>query len=530
MNFIEEKILKKGNLDKLKFRFPPEPNASGLHLGHAKSMCLNFGLAEKYNAKCNLRFDDTNPSTEETKYIMAIIEDVKWLGFKPASITYASDNFDFIYECALTLIKKGLAYADPSTSEEMADLKGTPMTAGKDSPFRDSSIEFNLDMFERMRKGEFDEHTMTLRAKIDMASDNMLLRDPVIYRIIHKEHHRTANKWSMYPMYDMAHPLSDYVEGITDSLCTLEFEVHRPLYMWFLENCDLNMPLPEETEFARLNVDYSIMSKRNLKLMVDEGLVDGWDDPRMPTLSGMRRRGYTPESIKEFCNKVGVTKRNSVVSRLLLEDCLRNDLNTNSNRMMGVMDPVKLTITNWDSGTEMVEVENNPGNEDAGTRMLPFNGELFIEREDFREVANRKFFRLKLDNEVRLKGAYVIKATSVTKDSEGNITEIFCTYDPLSKSGMEIDRKIKGTIHWVTREHGIKMDVLEYDKLFTTEIVEDVIGDFNKDSLVINNKSVFEPTDMTVGVSVQMMRKGYYVLDKNGVINKTISLREGWNG
>lgn len=530
MNFIEEKILKKDNIENLTLRFPPE-NSGHLHLGHAKSICLNFGLAEKYGGKCNLRIDDTNPSNESEDFTKAIIEDIKWLGFTPSEITYASDNFDFIHECAVTLIKKGLAYADPSTSEEMADLKGTPMIPGKDSPFRNSSIEFNLDMFERMTKGEFDEHTMTLRAKIDMASPNMILRDPVIYRIMHKDHHRTGNKWSMYPMYDMAHPLSDYVEGITDSLCTLEFEVHRPLYMWFLENCDLDIPLPEETEFARLNVDYSIMSKRNLKLMVDENLVDGWDDPRMPTISGMRRRGYTPEAIKDFCERVGVTKRNGIISTLLLEECLRKDLNDRSDRRMGVIDPVKLTITNWDKGVEMVEVENNPGND--STRMIPFSGELFIEKEDFREVANRKFFRLKLGHEVRLKGGYVVMANDVVKDEDGNVIEILCTYDPLSKSGMELNRRVRGTIHWVSREHGIKMDINEYDRLFKTEIVDDVIEDYNTDSLVVNTEAIFEPSvkDIKRGVAVQMMRKGYYVIDtKNNVLNKTVSLKEGWNG
>ena len=530
MNFIEEKILEKNNLENLTLRFPPEPNGF-LHIGHAKSMCLNFGLAEKYGAPCVLRFDDTNPSTEEERYIRSIIRDVNWLGFDPSKITFASDNFYFIYDCAILLITKGLAYVDESTSEEMAEMKGTPTTSGKDSPFRNRPIEESLDLFNKMKEGKIEEGKLTLRAKIDMANPNMLLRDPVIYRVINKEHHRTGSEWCIYPMYDMAHPLCDYVERITDSLCTLEFEVHRPLYMWFLENCDLELPLPEETEFARLNVDHTIMSKRHLNRLVESGLVDGLDDPRMPTISGLRRRGYTPGSIRDFCERVGVTKRNSMVSHLLLEECLRNDLNETADRRMGVMDPIKLTITNWDKGTEMVEIENNPGNDE--TRMVPFSGELFIESEDFREVANRKFFRLKLGSEVRLKGAYVVMATDVIKDADGNIIEVLCTYDPLSKSGMEMDRKIKGTIHWVSREHGIHININEYDKLFSPEVVNDVIEDFNTESLIINNKAVFEPSvnGLERGVAVQMMRKGYYVMDtKDNVLNKTVSLKEGWNG
>jgi glutaminyl-tRNA synthetase len=532
MNFIEEKIIKKGNLDNLKFRFPPEPNGNGLHIGHAKSICLNFGLGEKYNAPCVLRFDDTNPSTEKKEYVDAMIKDIKWLGYAPSDVKYTSDYFDFLYDCANTLIRKGLAYVDDSTSEEIALLKGTPTSVGKNSPYRDRSVEENLDLFNRMRLGEFEEGSRILRAKIDMSSPNMILRDPVIYRIINTTHHNTGDTWKIYPMYDFAHPLSDYNESITDSLCTLEFEVHRPLYMWVLENCDLENDLPEETEFSRLNIDYTIMSKRKLKLLVDEGIVDGWDDPRLPTISGLRRRGYTPESIKDFCDRVGVTRKESIVSHLLLEECLRNDLNIRSNRMMGVMDPVKLVITNWDKGTEMVEVENNPGDEKAGKRMVPFSGELWIEREDFREEANRKYHRLKLDGEVRLKGGYVVKATNVIKDGDV-ITEIHCTYDPLSKSGMELDRKIKGTIHWVSVEHGVNMIVNEYDRLFINESPDkegNLLDNINTDSLIINDKAVFEPSVVDMKGTVQMMRKGYYILDKNGSINKTVSLKEGWNG
>lgn len=536
MNFIEDKILEKGNLDKLAFRFPPEPNGY-LHIGHAKSICLNFGLAEKYNRPCNLRFDDTNPLTEKEDYVSSIIEDVKWLGFTPAKIVNTSDYFDFLYECALTLIKKGLAYVDDSTSEEIAKLKGTPTIPGLNSPFRDRSVDENLDLFKRMKSGEFSEGSKILRAKIDMHSPNMILRDPVLYRIINSTHHKTGDAWKIYPMYDFAHPLSDYIEGITDSLCTLEFEVHRPLYMWVLENCDLSNPLPEETEFARLNIDWTIMSKRKLKSLVDEGHVSGWDDPRMPTISGLRRRGFTPTSIREFCDRISVTKRESVVSYSLLEECLRLELNKTSRRLMGVMDPVKVTITNWTNGTELVSVENNPEDPNSGFRMVPFSGNLFIEREDFREEANAKYHRLKLGSEVRLKGAYVIKANEVVKNSDGEIIEIKCTYDPMSKSGMTLDRKIKGTIHWVSAEHGVNFNVNEYDKLFTN--AEPDRGDegflffLNPNSLVVNTKAVFEPAiaDCKIGTPVQMMRKGYYVLDKSGTsFNKTVSLKEGWVG
>lgn len=538
MNFIEEKIIEKGNVgSKLKLRFPPE-NSGHIHLGHAKSIHLNFGLAEKHGGLCNLRFDDTNPSNESEEFTKSIIKDIEWLGFKPSNIFYTSDYFDFIYDSAVVLIKKGLAYVDDSTSEELAELKGTPTVPGKPSWYKISrTIADNLDLFKRMKNGEFPEGSKILRANIDMASPNMILRDPVIYRIINKAHHHVGDKWKIYPMYDFAHPLSDYIEGITDSLCTMEFEIHRHLYNWFLNNLDFTNELPEETEFARLNIDYTVMSKRKLKRLVEEGFVSGWDDPRMPTISGLRRRGYTPESIREFCDKIGVTRHDSLIGYNLLEECLRTDLNKRANRLMGVMYPVKVVITNWVGGTEMIEVENNPEDESAGKRIIPFSGELFIEREDFKEIADNKFFRLKIDGEVRLKGAYVIKANEVIKDGD-RIIEIRCTYDPLSKSGMAIERKIKGTIHWVSAEHGINVEVREYDKLFSDatpdKYEDDFINYLSKDSLVINKIAVFEPFVLNCesGKPVQMMRKGYYVMDFGSdglVFNKTVSLREDKN-
>lgn len=537
MNFIEEKINEKGNADKAVFRFPPEPNGY-LHIGHAKSICLNFGLAEKFGRPCNLRFDDTNPAAEDSHFVESIKNDVKWLGYNwNGDVKFTSDYFEFLYECAVKLIKKGLAYVDDSTSEEIAEMKGTPTIPGKPSPYYFRSIEENLDLFERMKNGEFPEGSKILRAKIDMASPNMILRDPVMYRIIDKPHHHVGDKWKVYPMYDFAHPLSDYYEGITDSLCTLEFEVHRPLYNWFLNNLDLENELPEETEFARLNIDYTVMSKRKLKRLVEEGYVSGWDDPRMPTISGLRRRGYTPEAIKEFCERVGVTRKDSLISHLLLEECLRNDLNKKANRLMGVMDPIKVIVTNWPGGTEMVEVENNPEDENAGKRMIPFTGELWIESEDFREEADNKFFRLKPGGEVRLKGAYVIKANEVIKEGD-KIVAIKCTYDPLSKSGMPLDRKIKGTIHWVSVEHGIDVEVREYSRLFNDptpdKYEDDFVNYLSENSLVINKKAVFEPyvKECKTGVPVQMVRKGYYVRDTeedNMVFNLTVSLKEDKN-
>ena len=537
MNFIEEKILSKNNLDKLKLRFPPEPNGESLHIGHAESICLNFGLAEKYNRPCNLRFDDTNPSAEKAEYVDGIIDNIKWLGFTPAETLYTSDYFSELYNYAVTLIKKGLAYVDDSTSEEIALLKGTPTTFGKDSPYKSRTIEENLDLFNRMRLGEFPEGSKTLRANIDMTSSNMILRDPIIYRMINKTHHHVGDTWKIYPMYDFAHPLSDFIEGITDSLCTLEFEVHRPLYMWVLENC-VTGDLPEETEFARLNIDYTIMSKRKLKRLVEEGFVSGWDDPRMPTISGLRRRGFTPKSIRDFCEEISVTRSNSIISHKLLEECLRVDLNKSANRMMGVINPIKLTIVNWDKGTEWVEVENNPEEPNAGTRMVPFTGVLWIESEDFSINPDKKYNRLKPDGEVRLKGGYVVKAIDYITDESGKVSEVMCTYDPLSKSGMTLDRKIKGTIHWVSTEHGINVEVRDYDSLFTIsnpDELEDFTTGINEKSLTVNNSAIFEPSiiNCSIGNTVQMIRKGYYVLDGDSIsdkfiFNRTVSLKESY--
>ena len=540
MNFIEEKILEKGNLDKLKFRFPPEPNGSSLHLGHAKSICLNFGLALKYNGTCNLRFDDTNPSAEKAEYVESIKRDIEWLGFKPTNTYHASDYFDFLYNCALTLIKKGLAYVDDSSSEEIARLKGTPTIPGVNSIFRTRSVEENLDLFERMRLGDFSEGSRILRAKIDMRSPNMILRDPVLYRIITTPHHRTGDLWKIYPMYDFAHPLSDYIEGITDSLCTNEFEVHRPLYMWVLENCDLSNPLPEETEFARLNIDWTVMSKRKLKRLVEEGHVSGWDDPRMPTISGLRRRGFTPTSIREFCDRISVTKRESVLSYSLLEECLRGELNKTSNRLMGVFDPIKLVITNWNSGTELVSIENNPEDETSGMREVPFSSDLWIEREDFSINPDKKYNRLKPNGEVRLKGGYVVKAIDYITDESGKVSEVMCTYDPLTKSGMALDRKIKGTIHWVSIGHGINVEVRDYDRLFTHPEPgrgeeDEFLHYLNKKSLIVNKNAIFEPSVLNCDFSnpIQMIRKGYYLLDNDStsnslVFNRTVSLKESY--
>lgn len=537
MNFIEEKIINKGNLEKLKLRFPPEPNGY-LHIGHAKSICLNFGLAEKYNKICNLRFDDTNPTSEDSHFVESIKNDIKWLGYNwEGEVKFTSDYFNFIYDCAVVLIKKGLAYVDDSTSEEIALLKGTTTLPGKPSPYYSRTVEENLDLFEKMKNGEFMEGSKILRAKIDMASPNMILRDPVIYRIINKTHHHVGDVWKIYPMYDFAHPISDYYEGITDSLCTLEFEVHRPLYNWILNNLELPNALPEETEFSRLNIEYTVMSKRKLKRLVEEGFVSGWDDPRMPTISGLKRRGYTPDSIKNFCETIGVTRINSVIDYNLLEECLRMDLNKKANRIMGVIDPVKVTITNWENGTEMIEIENNPEDKLSGARLVPFSREIWIEREDFKEEADNKFFRLKTGGEVRLKGAYIIKANEVIKEGD-KIVEIKCTYDPLTKSGMLVDRKVKGTIHWVSVEHGINVEVREYEKLFSDptpdKYEDDFINYINKNSLNINTKAVFEPSvvNCTIENPIQLVRKGYYVkdLDNNKLVfNKTVSLKEDKN-
>ena len=537
-NFIEKIIEEEFKERNLKFRFSPENNGY-LHIGHAKSICLNFGLAEKYGVECNLRFDDTNPTTEKVDFINPIIEDINWIGFKPSNIFYTSDYYETIFEFAKILISNGDAYVCELSSEELSRYNGTPFTIGTESPFRKRSIEENLLLFDKMKNGDYEEGSVTLRAKIDLKSSNMLMRDPVLYRIKKHSHYRTSDKWCIYPMYDFAHPISDALERISNSLCTLEFETHREFYNWVLNKLKKFLPsdIPVQTEFARLNIDWTVMSKRKLKRLVEEGHVSGWDDPRMPTISGLRRRGFTPTSIREFCDRISVTKRESVVSYSLLEECLRGELNKTSNRLMCVFDPIKLVITNWNNGVEMVSIENNPEDETSGVREVPFSGELFIEREDFREEANAKYHRLKLGGEVRLKGAYVIKANEVIKDSNGEIIEVRCTYDPMSKSGMTLDRKIKGTIHWVNCDTVVRMKVNEYDRLFTTSEPdrgdEGFIFFLNPNSLVINEKAVFEPEvrNCKAGVPVQMMRKGYYVLDLDGKsFNRTVSLKEGWVG
>ena len=549
-NFIEQIIsedLSAGfSCAKLKFRFPPEPNGY-LHIGHAKAIALNFGLGEKYSAPVNLRFDDTNPAKEELEYVVAIKEDVSWLGYTWAKETYSSDNFQKLYEWAVFLIDQDLAYVDSQTSEEMAIQKGTPTKPGENSPFRSRPVSESLALFNQMKNGQHPENKHVLRAKIDMSNSNMLMRDPIIYRVLKKTHHRTSDEWNIYPMYDWAHGQCDYIEQVSHSLCSLEFKPHRELYDWFLnaltktEN-DLEIQ-PKQREFARLNLSYTIMSKRKLSVLVEKNIVSGWDDPRMPTISGLRRRGYTPASIRSFIEKVGVAKRENLIDASLLEFCIREDLNKTANRKMVVMDPVKLTISNYPEGkTEFVTTENNPENEGSGTRELPFNKHLFIEREDFKEEANRKFFRLTTGKEVRLKSAYIIVGTGVIKDNNGKITEILCEYDPKSKSGSgseESLRKVKGTLHWVTQKESAEVTVNSYDRLFKEELPgkntnQDFLADINPDSLTVNT-AYAEPSilESTIGQNFQFQRKGYFVMDKNSkadnpVFNKTVSLRDSW--
>ena len=461
------------NLHELKFRFPPEPNGY-LHIGHAKSICLNFGLGEKYTAPVSLRFDDTNPIKEEQEFVDAIKEDILWLGFKWEKECYASDYFQQLYDWAVEMIKNGDAYVDSQNSELIAEQKGTPTKPGVISPFSKRSVSENLDLFEKMKNGETAEGAHVLRARIDMASSNMLMRDPVMYRSLHKKHHRTGNDWMIYPMYDWAHGQSDFVEQVSHSFCTLEFVMHRELYNWFLEKIDTKGQLvPKQREFARLNLSYTIMSKRKLAQLVTNRVVSSWDDPRMPTISGLRRRGYTPASIRKFADTIGVAKRDNVIDVSLLEFCIREDLNKTAPRVMGVLDPVKLVITNYDDGKEeWLETENNQEDESAGTRKIPFSKNIYIEREDFKEEANRKFFRLTLGKEVRLKSAYIIKGEKVIKDENGEILEIHCTYDPKSKSGSGTEeslKKVKGTLHWVSISHAIKAEIRLYDRLFSIE-------------------------------------------------------------
>ena len=550
LNFLEqivEEDLAKGlPKQSLRFRFPPEPNGY-LHIGHTKAIGISFGLGERYNAPVNLRFDDTNPTKEEQEYVNAIKEDVAWLGYKWDREVYASDYFQQLYDWAVLMIKDGKAYVDSQSSEAMAEQKGTPTQPGVESPYRNRSVEENLDLFERMKNGEFKEGEHVLRAKIDMKHTNMLLRDPLMYRIIHKPHHRTGNQWCIYPMYDWTHGESDYIEQVSHSLCSLEFKPHRDLYNWFkhtvYEYASDKLPLqPKQREFARLNLNYTVMSKRKLLKLVEDKIVSGWDDPRMPTISGLRRRGYTPESLRNFVKTVGVAKRDNVIDVALLEFCIREDLNKTAPRVMAVLDPVKLVIDNYTEEEEWLEAENNPEDEAAGSRKLPFSKELYIEREDFKEEANRKFFRLSLGNEVRLKNAYIIKAESVVKDSEGNITEIHCTYDPLSKSGSgteESKRKVKGTLHWVSIKHGVPAEVREYDRLFMHEEPDaqkdvDFIELLNPNSLKILQAFV-EPSlgSAKIGDRFQFQRLGYFCVDKDStkehlVFNKTVGLRDTW--
>ncbi|MBA3649664.1 MAG: glutamine--tRNA ligase/YqeY domain fusion protein [Chitinophagales bacterium] len=542
-NFLEEIVesfVKRGNNDgRVMTRFPPEPNGY-LHIGHAKSICLNFGLAQKFEGQTNLRFDDTNPETEETEYVDSIKEDITWLGFKWTNEYYASDYFDQLYGFAMTLIKKGCAYVDDLSAEEIAASKGTPNEPGKKSPHRNRSIEENLNLFERMQKGEFQEGEKVLRAKIDMASPNMQLRDPIMYRIKYVAHHRTGTKWCIYPMYDFAHGQSDSIEKITHSICTLEFEVHRPLYEWFIEKLEI-FP-SRQYEFARLNMTYTVMSKRKLLELVNEKMVTGWDDPRMPTLSGFRRRGYTPESIHTFCDKIGVQRRENTIDVELLEFCVREDLNKKALRKMAVFDPVKLIITNYpETQSEDLIGENNPDIENGGgTRLLPFSRELWIEREDFMENPSKKFFRLGVGLTVRLKNAYIITCESFTKDESGNIQEIHCTYLPESKSGNDTTGlHVKGTIHWVNALHALSAKLLLYDRLFLVENPDGQIEDFksyiNPDSLKIVENAFVEPSlkNARFGESYQFIRKGYFCLDKdskedNLIFNRTVTLKDSW--
>lgn len=542
LNFIEhiiEEDLANGlEKDKLRFRFPPEPNGY-LHIGHTKAIGISFGLGLKYNAPVNLRFDDTNPAKEEQEYVDAIKKDVAWLGYEWENELYSSDYFQQLYDWAVQLIKDGKAYVDSQSSEAMAKQKGTPTQPGVDGPYRNRSVEENLDLFERMKKGEFNEGEHILRAKIDMQHPNMLMRDPIMYRILKKHHHRTANDWCIYPMYDWTHGESDYIEQISHSLCSLEFKPHRELYDWFKEQVydysKETYPMqPKQREFARLNLSYTIMSKRKLLKLVEEKVVSGWDDPRMPTISGLRRRGYTPNSIRQFIEKVGVAKRENVIDVALLEFCVREDLNKTAPRVMAVLDPLKVVITNYpDDKEEWLEAENNPEDDSAGFRKVPFSKEIYIEKDDFKEEAGNKFFRLKLGGEVRLKNAYIIKAESVVKDAEGNITEVHCTYDT------DTSKKVKGTLHWVSIKHAVKAKVREYDRLFMDEAPDSHDGkDFmeflNPNSLNIIEAFV-EPSlkEAKVGEQFQFQRLGYFNVDDDSksdalVFNKTVGLRDSW--
>ncbi len=568
LNFLEQIIedsLASGfPQNKLRFRFPPEPNGY-LHIGHAKSICLNFGLGLKYNAPVNLRFDDTNPAKEEQEYVDAIKEDLQWLGFKWADERYASDYFQQLYDWAVLMINNGKAYVDSQSSEDMATQKGTPTQPGIDGPFRNRSIEENLMLFEQMKNGDFEEGKHVLRAKIDMTSKNMLMRDPLIYRVLHRHHHRTGNDWKIYPMYDYAHGESDYIEQISHSICTLEFVMHRELYNWFLDQIQPELVSgslelvsgslelvsgsnetkvrPNQYEFARLNLNYTVMSKRKLLQLVQDKVVNGWDDPRMPTISGLRRRGYTAKSIRNFCETIGVAKRENIIDVSLLDFCLREDLNKTAPRVMAVLDPIKLVITNYPAdNVEILNAENNQEDEAAGFRKVPFSRELYIEKDDFLEVAPAKFFRLSIGNEVRLKNGYIIKGESVTKDADGNIIEIHATYDPDSKSGSGSEasqRKVAGTLHWVSIKHAIETEVRLYDRLFIDEAPDshkekNFLEFMNNNSLEIV-KGFVEPSlaDAKIGTHYQFQRLGYFVVDKDStnsklVFNKIVGLKDAW--
>ena len=544
-NFIEEQIeadlqarRDAGETDpRVKTRFPPEPNGY-LHIGHAKALCIDFGMAEQYGGSCNLRFDDTNPTKEDVEYIEAIQTDIRWLGFQWDQLRFGSSYFDQCYELAVKLIKKGVAYVDDLSAEEMRLYRGTLTEPGKNSPWRGRSVGENLDLFERMKNGEFPDGSHTLRAKIDMASPNMNLRDPALYRILHIPHHQTGDKWCIYPMYDFAHPIEDAIEGITHSLCSLEFEAHRPLYNWVVEQCEFSEK-PRQIEFARLNLTNTIMSKRYLRRLVEEGHVSGWDDPRMPTLCGLRRRGYTPASIRDFLDRIGVAKADSVVETAMLEHCVREDLNAHAARYMAIIDPLRVVVDNWEAGrVEDITLENNPNDEQAGTHTAPFGRELYIERGDFAVEPPKKFFRLKPDGEVRLKGAYIVRCVGYDTDAEGNVTCVHVTYDPETKSGL-CERKVKGTLHWVSAERAVKAEFRLYEPLLLEAEAgdeRDFIDRLNADSLVVK-QGFAEPAlaGAAVGDRFQFLRVGYFCADPDSaagapVFNRIVGLKDSYKG
>ena len=539
-NFIEREInadLEKGINTEVYTRFPPEPNGY-MHIGHIKAICVDFGTAEKYGGKCNLRFDDTNPSKEETEYVEGIMDDIRWMGFKWDKLFYASEYYEKLYEFAIMLIKKGVAYVDDLTQEEMREYRGTLTEPGKNSPYRDRSVEENLDLFQRMRNGEFKEGEKILRAKIDMASPNMNMRDPAMYRITYAHHHRTGDKWCIYPMYDFAHPLSDALEGITYSLCSFEFEDHRPLYNWFIEQVGLFPTPPRQIEFSRMEITNVVTSKRKLRALVENGIVEGWDDPRMPTLAGLRKRGFTPQAIKNFIASTGVSKsRGSTIDYQYLEYCIREDLKLENKRIMAVLDPIKVVVTNYPEGqVEYFTVDNNPENPELGSRQVPFTRELYIERDDFMEVPEKKFFRMSPGREVRMMGAYFVTCQEIVKDEAGNVVEIRCTYDPETKGGNAPDgRKVKGTIHWVSAEKGVKSKVRLYEHLFVyDEEKEDYVH--NPESVQIMDQAVIEPSvlEEELGTRFQFVRNGYFITDpadsKDGelVVNRIVALKSSY--